>query len=186
MAAVHSTMMPLGTGAVSFSLPDAVSKKTMGFSDCRGEKGTLVMFICNHCPFVIHIQPKLLELARRWQGDGIGVAAICSNDAVGYPDDSPEMMEKMAREKDFSFPYLHDETQEVAKAYQAACTPDFFLFDKDNRCVYRGRFDGATPGNEVPVTGQELDAAISALSRGEAVAREQLPSIGCNIKWKDG
>lgn len=185
MAATPSTMMPLGTQAPDFNLKDSVSGGGFTLSDVRGQKGTLVMFICNHCPFVVHIQKELAKFASHYSGSGIGIVAINANDIDNYPDDSPDNMKRVAQEQGYSFPYLFDATQEVAKAYDAACTPDFFLFDADLRCAYRGQFDSARPGNQEPITGADLRAAMDLLIAGRPVPAEgQVPSIGCNIKWK--
>lgn len=156
----------------------------MCYDDIRGDKATLVMFICNHCPFVIHIIHELVALAKDYKSKGVGFVAISSNDIVNYPQDAPELMAQFATEQGFGLPYLYDETQAVAKAYDAACTPDFDLFDANNVCVYRGRLDGSRPGNDVPVDGTDMRAAIDALLSGRAIAEPQIPSMGCNIKWK--
>lgn len=179
MALTASTMLPIGTPAPHFSLLDTVGGKTCTLQDVRGTQGTLVMFICNHCPYVKHVREELVRLGRDYPGS---VVAICSNDAAGYPDDAPEKMAVEAR--DYDFPYLHDATQEVARAYQAACTPDFFLFGPDRRLAYRGQLDGSRPGNGVPVTGSDLRAALDAVLAGKAPATAQAPSLGCNIKWR--
>lgn len=185
MAQTPSTMLELGTPAPAFSLPDPASGKTVSLEDFSG-KPLLVAFFCNHCPFVKHIQKVFADFAREFQARGLAVAVISSNDVENYPDDSPEKMAEEAARAGYSFPYLYDESQAVAKAYEAACTPDFFLFDAEHRLVYRGQFDGARPGNDVPVTGEDLGAAVEALLAGEAVPEDQKPSIGCNIKWKTG
>jgi peroxiredoxin len=183
MAVTASEMLPLGTSAPGFSLPDTEGK-IVSLDDFTEAKGILVIFMCNHCPFVKHILDGLVELIKDYQRKSIAVVGINSNDVVNYPDDSPEMMAKAAKESGFSFPYLYDETQEVAKAYRAACTPDFFLFDSDKTLVYRGQMDDSRPGNGIPVTGADLTAAIDAVLEGKPVSEEQKPSIGCNIKWK--
>ncbi|MDW3211671.1 MAG: thioredoxin family protein [Reichenbachiella sp.] len=185
MAKTESTMMPLGTSAPAFNLPDTISGNTIDYKDVKADKGTVVMFICNHCPYVIHVQEKIVALAKEYQSQGVGFVAISSNDVENYPDDSPELMKKHAEKYDFSFPYLYDESQEIAKSYQAACTPDFFVFNDKDECVYRGRLDGATPGNNVPVTGDDLSLALRNLTAGLPVDTEQHPSLGCNIKWKN-
>jgi thiol-disulfide isomerase/thioredoxin len=185
MAATESTMLGLGTAAPGFELKDVVTNRTVRLADFTS-KGLLVMFLCRHCPFVKHIAPGLSALAKDYAGKGLDVVAISSNDADAYPDDAPDGLRLMARELGFWFPYCYDETQQVAKAYQAACTPDFFLFDAGHKLVYRGQFDDARPGNGVPVTGRDLRAAIEAALAGHAVAAQQKPSIGCNIKWKPG
>lgn len=184
MSLTPSSMMPLGTEAPELDLPDVVSGKNVTFSHVRGSRGTVVMFICAHCPYVIHVQEEIARVARDFQNRGIGFVAISANDVENYPDDHPEKLKEQAHKMNFGFPYLYDESQEVAKAYQAECTPDFFLFDENDLCVYRGRLDAATPGNEEPVTGQDLRAAIDALIGGREVFEEQFPSMGCNIKWK--
>jgi thiol-disulfide isomerase/thioredoxin len=184
MAATPSTMLELGTAAPDFSLPDAATGRTVSRGGFKGAP-LLVMFICNHCPFVKHVRAELARLARDYQGR-VGVVGICSNDAVKYPDDSPAKMAAEAREAGYTFPYLYDETQEVAKSYKAACTPDFFLFDKAHRLVYRGQLDDSRPKNGLPVTGADLRAALDAAVSGKPSAAKQMPSIGCNIKWKPG
>jgi thiol-disulfide isomerase/thioredoxin len=184
MAETPSTMLPLGTIAPDFQLPDVVSGKQYDLIDLASEKATVIMFICNHCPYVKHIQDLLVELAKRYQKKGIHFIAINSNDVENYPADSPDKMKIEALNHHYSFPYLYDATQKVAKAYQAACTPDFYIFDKQLTCVYRGRFDEATPGNSHPVTGKDLTAALDAILENKAVTQDQKPSLGCNIKWK--
>jgi peroxiredoxin len=178
-------MLPLGTGAPDFALPN-VDGRTVTLADAAGPRGTLVMFICNHCPFVKHVADQLAALGRDCLPRGIGVVAISSNDVSSHPADSPEQMVHEAEERGYVFPYLYDETQEVAHAYHAACTPDFFLFDGDRKLAYRGQLDASRPGNDVPVTGADLRAAIDALLSGHPVPTEQRPSLGCNIKWKPG
>ena len=185
MAMTPSTMLPLGTEAPPFELPD-VDGPTWSLDDFRGAPGLLVIFLSNHCPFVKHIRTELAVFARDVQEKGLSVVAISSNDVETHPEDGPEMMAQEKRDAGYPFPYLFDETQKVAKAYRAACTPDFFLFDGDFRLVYRGQFDGSRPGNDVPVTGADLRAAAEALLAGDAVSLDQHPSIGCNIKWKKG
>ncbi len=184
MPKTESTMMPLGSRAPSFSLPDTVSGRTLTLDEVAGERATLVMFICNHCPFVKHIVQGIVALARDYGNKGVGIVAISANDVESHPEDSPDNMARFAAENGFTFPYLYDETQEVARAYKAACTPDFFLFDSELACIYRGRFDGARPGSDEPVTGNDLRAALDAVVAGEPVGKLQQPSIGCNIKWK--
>jgi peroxiredoxin len=176
-------MLPLGTSAPPFSLPD-ISGKTVSIGDFQNAPALLVMFICNHCPYVKHVRSGLAQLARDYQPKGTAVVAISSNDVVTHPDDSPAKMALEAKEAGYTFPYLYDESQAVAHAYQAACTPDFFLFDREKRLVYRGQLDDSRPGNGVPVTGKDLRAALDAVLAGKPVATEQKPSIGCNIKWK--
>lgn len=185
MVAVNSTMLPLGTKAPDFALPN-VDGRTVSLADFQGRKALLVMFICNHCPFVKHIQAELARLGRDLQRKDVAVVAVMSNDAANYPDDSPAKMKEEAENAGYSFPYLYDETQAVAKAYRAACTPDFFLFDAEFRLVYRGQLDDSRPGNNIPVTGNDIRAAVDALLAGQPVPVEQRPSIGCNIKWKSG
>ena len=184
MAAASSAMTPLGFPAPDFMLPDVVSGRKVSLSELRGANGVLVMFICNHCPYVKHINAELVAVARDFAPRGVGVVAISSNDAAAYPDDSPEQMRLHAEREGYSFPYLYDETQDVARSYNAACTPDFFLFDATLRCVYRGQLDGSRPNNGVPVSGKDLRAALEALTRGEPISRDQKPSVGCSIKWK--
>lgn len=184
MSLTPTTSIPLGFIAPEFLLPDTISGRIMSYSDVRGEKGTLVMFICNHCPFVIHIQEQLIALANDYQKRGIGFVAISSNDVDNYPEDSPELMKELALKVGYPFPYLYDETQEVAKAYDAACTPDFDLFDANNICVYRGRLDESSPGNDTALTGVDMRAAIDTVLAGNKLEGMQYPSMGCNIKWK--
>ena len=184
MAATESAMLALGTPAPAFSLKDVRDGKTRTVDSLTGPKGLLVMFICTHCPFVKHVEQELAKIGRDYQKSGIGIVAISSNDADNYPDDSPEGLAAQAKRVGFAFPYLYDETQEVAHAYAAACTPDFFLFDGQKKLAYRGQLDSSRPSNGVPVTGKDLRAALDALAAGRAVSPEQKPSIGCNIKWK--
>ena len=185
MAATPSSMLALGTPAPPFSLPDAVSGRIVSSDDFAGAPGLLVMFICNHCPYVKHVRSVLAVLAREYQARGLGVVGINSNDFAAYPDDSPDKMRDEAKSAGYTFPYLVDETQEVARAYQAACTPDFFLFDKERKLAYRGQLDGSRPGNPVPPSGADLRAALDAVLSGSAVPADQKPSLGCNIKWKN-
>lgn len=184
MALTPSTMIPLGSMAFDFSLPDVRSGKTLSLHELKSDKATVIMFICNHCPFVKHIQKKLAEVAKIYHSKGVQFIAISSNDIAVKPDDGPEKMCAEAEKWDYVFPYLYDEDQSVAKAYQAACTPDFYVYDRHLKCVYRGRFDEATPGNEKPVTGKDLCAALDSVLAGKAVNADQKPSVGCNIKWK--
>lgn len=186
MAQTASTMLPLGTPAPVFSLLEPATGKTVALADVQSAPALLVMFICNHCPFVKHIRENLIQFAHAYQPRGLAMIAINANDAANYPHDSPEKMAEDVRAFGYPFPYLYDETQAVAQAYHAACTPDFFLFDADRRLVYRGQFDGSRPGNTVPVTGGDLRAAADAVLAGQPVAPDQKPSIGCNIKWKAG
>jgi len=184
MARTESTMLELGTQAPDFILPDTTGKQT-SLSDFSG-KGLLVIFMCNHCPYVIHLRDALAKLAKEYQAKDLAVVGINSNDASNYPADSPEKMAEEVATQGYTFPYLYDESQAVAKAYKAACTPDFFLFDGNHKLVYRGQFDDSRPRNEAPVTGADLRSAIDALLNGETISTAQTPSMGCNIKWKDG
>lgn len=179
-------MLALGTQAPNFALPDVVTGNTVSLATFNGKTGLLVMFICQHCPFVKHIQQELAQLGKDYADTGLAIVAISSNDVENYPNDSPEHLKAMAIELEFTFPLCYDESQEVAKAYQAACTPDFFLFDGDRNLVYRGQLDDSRPGNDLPVTGADLRAAIESILKGQTVSPEQKPSIGCNIKWKPG
>jgi peroxiredoxin len=182
----QSRMLPLGTSAPDFALRDTVTGATVSLASFAPSPALLVAFICNHCPYVKHIVDGFVAFARDYAPKGLAVVAISSNDARSYPDDSPDELARVARAKGFNFPYLHDESQEVAKAYQAICTPDFFLFDRQRKLRYRGQFDGSRPGSTVPVTGSDVRAATEALLRGDPVLSEQKPSIGCSIKWKRG
>jgi len=182
----HSRMLRLGTAAPRFSLRDTVSGRTVALEDFASSPALLIAFICNHCPFVKHILDGFVAFARDFGPRGLAVVAINSNDVKSYPEDAPAEMSRIAMLKGFSFPYLYDESQEIAKAYQAVCTPDFFLFDRARRLVYRGQFDGSRPGNRTAVTGADLRAAAEALLSGSPVPPEQTPSIGCSIKWKTG
>lgn len=182
MVKTASTMLPLGTTAPDFSLPN-VDGTTVRRSDFAG-KPLLVIFMCNHCPFVIHLREALADFTKEYQSKGLAIVGISSNDVENYPQDGPEEMKQEAESAGYSFPYLYDEDQSVAKAYKAACTPDFFLFDSDHALVYRGQFDSSRPGSETPVTGEDLKAACDAVLAGQDVPSEQRPSIGCNIKWK--
>jgi peroxiredoxin len=186
MARTPSTMLELGTPAPSFALPEPLTGKTVSLHDFDDKPALLVAFICNHCPYVIHIRDTFIDFAREYADRGLQVVAINSNDVVNYPDDSPEKMAELAREAKMPFPYLYDESQSAAKAYQAACTPDFFLFDADRKLVYRGQFDASRPQNDEPVTGQDMRAAVDALLAGRPIPEDQVPSLGCNIKWKPG
>lgn len=183
MALTPSTMLPLGTRAPDFQLPDVVSGESCRYADVAGERATVVMFICNHCPYVVHVRAQLVALAADYLPQGAGFVAISANDAGSYPEDGPEAMRALAQLENFPFPYLYDESQQAARAYQAACTPDFYLFDRQRRCVYRGQLDGSRPGNGVAVTGKDLRAALDRVLAGEPVGADQQPSVGCNIKW---
>jgi peroxiredoxin len=185
MVQTASTMLALGTAAPDFRLPDT-SGKMVSLADFRSAPALLVVFMCNHCPYVKHVAEGLAQLARDYQARGAAVVGINSNDWEEYPDDSPKKMADEVRARGYAFPYLADQSQEVAKAYCAACTPDYFLFDKQRKLVYRGQMDGSRPGNNVPVTGGDLRAALDAVLAGKPVAPEQKPSLGCNIKWKPG
>ncbi|WP_247215515.1 thioredoxin family protein [Synechococcus sp. C9] len=188
MARTPSVMVDLGTPAPAFHLPDVVTGNMISLDTFAGKTGLLVMFICRHCPYVKHIQDQLAQLGRDYQNQDLGIVAISSNDAEKYPDDSPESLKEMAKELGFTFPLCYDATQAVAKAYQAACTPDFYLFDRERKLVYRGQFDDSRPKSDppIPVTGKDLRAAIDALLSGQPIPTDQRASIGCNIKWKPG
>lgn len=185
MARTASTMLPLGTQAPAFSLVN-VDGKTVSLGDFQGAPTLLVAFLCNHCPYVKHVAPTFASLAQEYQAKGVAVVAISSNDVANYPADSPEQMVREAEERGYTFPYLYDDTQEVAKAYAAACTPDFYVFDQDQKLVYRGQLDASRPDSGIPVTGADLRAALDAVLAGKTVPVDQKPSIGCNIKWKVG
>lgn len=184
MARTASTMLALGTTAPDFSLSDVVSGKTVTRDHVAGERGLLVMFLCAHCPFVQHVNQELGRLGRDYAGRGLGIVAISSNDADTYPDDAPPGLRAQAVEHGFQFPYLFDESQQIAQAFQAACTPEFFLFDKDKKLAYRGQLDGSRPGNKIAVDGRDLRAAMESVLAGKPVPVEQRPSVGCGIKWK--
>lgn len=184
MARTPSTMVALGTKATDFSLPDTVTEKQFSLKDLKGDVATVIMFICNHCPFVKHVNAELVRMANNYKHRGVGFVAISSNDVVNYPDDSPELMAQVARQLKYPFPYLYDETQDVAKAYNAACTPDFFVYDKELHLAYRGQLDDSRPGNEIPVTGKDIRHALDCLINNQPVPEFQRPGIGCNIKWK--
>jgi peroxiredoxin len=185
MSLTPSTMLPLGTSAPEFQLPDTEGKM-VSLADFKKAPALVVLFICNHCPYVKHIRSALADLARDYQQRGVGIVAINANDAGNYPEDRPEKMKVEVKSAGYVFPYLYDETQAVAKAYHAACTPDIFLFDKDRRLVYRGQFDDSRPGDGRPVTGCDLRKALDAVLNGQAIPEPQKASIGCNIKWKNG
>ncbi|HTZ88772.1 MAG TPA: thioredoxin family protein [Alloacidobacterium sp.] len=184
MARTESSMLPLGTTAPAFTLKDVTTQREISVQNARGPKGLLVMFVCRHCPYVKHIEKSLAQLGREYPGQGIGIVAISSNDAANYPDDAPGSLAEQAKALGFTFPYLYDETQEVARAYDATCTPDFFLFDNGLRLAYRGQFDSSRPGSGLTVTGEDLRAALDAVIAGTSVNPDQRPSLGCNIKWK--
>lgn len=186
MVLTASTMLPLGTAAPDFQLPDAVTGATISLNNFAGKKALLIMFMCAHCPFVIHVQSELAKLGKDYQDQGLGIVAISSNNVETHPGDAPEKLKDMAQGQGFNFPFCYDESQSVAKAYTAACTPDFFLFDGEQKLVYRGQLDDSRPGNNKPLNGKDLRAAINAVLAKQAVDSEQKPSIGCNIKWKPG
>ncbi|MGB5554035.1 MAG: thioredoxin family protein [Flavobacteriaceae bacterium] len=183
MANTPSNMLALGTSAPEFELTDVVSDKKLTLKQRKGSNGTVIMFICNHCPFVIHVNKALVRLAQDYQPKGINFIAISSNDVKNYPQDAPHLMKQVAQEEGYPFPYLYDPTQEVANNYDAACTPDFYLFNADLKLVYRGQLDNSRPGNGIPVTGKDLRAAMEAILTDSEVSSDQKPSIGCSIKW---
>jgi len=185
MTAVPSTMLPLGTVAPDFTLPDTVSGEAVALAAIQSDTATVIMFICNHCPYVKHVNKELVRVANDYQPKGVAFVAISSNDIEAYPEDSPARMKEVAEQQGYPFPYLYDEDQSVAKAYKAACTPDLFVFDDQMKLVYRGQLDGSRPRNDVPLTGEDLRAALDAVIAGEPVMEDQRPSIGCNIKWKE-
>lgn len=185
MVRTASTMLPLGTKAPDFALPDT-NGKIVRLADFDGAKALLVIFLCNHCPYVKHIAEQLARITKEYMDRGVAVVGINSNDVTAYPEDSPEKMREEVAARGYSFPYLYDETQEAAKAYRAACTPDFFLFDADRKLVYRGQLDDSRPSNGLPVTGKDLTAAVDAVLAGKPIPTDQKPSLGCNIKWKPG
>lgn len=185
MAYTESHMLPLGTKAPDFTLPDTVSGKMVSLKDlAKGKKATVVMFLCNHCPYVVHVNPEIVRLANDYIPKGVAFVGISSNDVEQYPDDAPDKMKEVAERVGYPFPYLYDETQEVARAYDAACTPDFYVFDENLKLVYRGRLDDSRPGNNKPLTGKDLRRALDAVLSGQPVDPIQYPSGGCNIKWK--
>lgn len=184
MARTSSTMVALGTKAPDFLLPDTASGKQLSLNEIKGTTATMIMFICNHCPFVKHVNPELVKLANDYKSKGIRFIAISSNDIISHPDDSPGLMTQVAKQLKYPFPYLYDESQETAKAYDAACTPDFFIYDKYLHLVYWGQLDDSRPGNGIPVTGKDIRHALDCIIKGYPVPQEQRPSIGCNIKWK--
>ncbi|WP_452222504.1 thioredoxin family protein [Lacinutrix salivirga] len=184
MAKTESNMLALGTLASEFSLFDTVTEKTLNLQQLKGDKGTVIMFICNHCPFVIHVNSKLVELANTYTKKGLGFIAISSNDVINYPQDGPDFMKQHAKTVGYPFPYLYDESQAIAKAYDAACTPDFYVFDANLKLTYRGQLDDSRPGNNIPVTGNDLQHAMDCLLQNTTNKKPQKPSIGCGIKWK--
>lgn len=186
MALTPSTMLPLGTAAPDFSLTDTVSGKTMTLASFAGKKGLLVIFLCNHCPYVKHLKEGLVQLGRDYEKKDVAIVAISANDPVGHPEDAPDKLGAEAKALGYRFPVLFDATQKVAQAYQAACTPDFFVYDASRKLAYRGQFDASRPGNGVPVTGSDLRAALDAVSAGKPASPAQKPSLGCNIKWRAG
>ena len=186
MALVESNMLPLGTIAPDFSLPNVVDNSSNSLQQLKGENGSIVVFSCNHCPYVIHLLDAFVAFAKENKGKGIETIVISSNDVENYPADHPDLMRELALKKSFSFPYLYDESQAVAKAYDAACTPDFYLLNAKNELVYRGRFDASRPGNNTPITGEDLQNAVDNLLKKDPILEKQYPSMGCNIKWKAG
>lgn len=184
--AIASVMLPLGSVAPPFALPDVVSSQICSLDSFAGKTALLVMFICRHCPYVVHVEQEIAKIGRDYRDSNLGIVAISSNDASRYPDDAPPRLKEMAMRLGFAFPFCVDETQDVAKAYRAACTPDFYLFDQDRQLVYRGQLDESRPGNNKPVTGRDLRAAIDAVLEGKPVDRNQKSSVGCSIKWKPG
>ena len=186
MVKTASTMLALNTAAPDFELPDVVSGKTISLADFTDSKALLLMFICQHCPFVKHVRSELARIGQDYSQQPLGIVAISANDVANYPNDAPEKLKEMAENLNFNFPVCYDESQEVSKAYTAACTPDFFLFDSDRKLAYRGQLDDSRPSTDIPVTGKDLRQAIDAVLQGKAVDFTQKPSIGCNIKWKPG
>jgi thiol-disulfide isomerase/thioredoxin len=182
--AEESMMVPLGTQAPSFKLMDTVSGRLMSLEELKSDRATVILFICNHCPYVRHVQQGLVELAKDYQPKGVAFIAISSNDPESYPEDAPERMKEVAGQMGYPFPYLYDETQDAARMYKAACTPDIFVYDGDLKLVYRGQLDDSRPKNGIPVTGKDLRAALENILRGEPVSQVQKPSLGCSIKWK--
>ena len=184
MSLTPTKQIPLGFIAPDFILPDTISGKNLALSQLKSDKATVLMFICNHCPFVKHVNDEMVRLCNDYRVTGFGFVAISSNDVIKHPDDSPEKMWEVARKENYSFPYLYDETQEVAKIYDAACTPDFYLFDSELKLVYRGQLDNSRPGNGIPVNGRDLREALDNVLNNHPQRKDQKPSIGCNIKWK--
>ena len=186
MVKTASTMLPLSAAAPGFSLPNVLDDSIVTLKDFDNKRGLLVMFVCNHCPFVVHVRKELAQFGKDYRDRNVGIVAISSNDAESYPDDTPAKLKEMATRLGFTFPLLYDESQKVAIAYSAACTPDFFLFNEQRRLIYRGQLDGSRPGNDIPVTGSDLRQALDAFLEGRDIDPNQKPSIGCNIKWKPG
>ncbi|MBL4605223.1 MAG: thioredoxin family protein [Flavobacteriaceae bacterium] len=184
MALTPSNTFEKGTVAPSFSLPDTISGKEISLKNIRGERGTIIFFICNHCPFVVHVNKELVQLAKDYQSRGFGFVAICSNDVEKYPMDSPYLMKLQARQEHYPFPYLYDETQEVARAYDAACTPDIYVFDKDLKSIYHGQLDDSRPENGIPLTGKDIRAVLETILSNRLYRETEKPSVGCSIKWK--
>lgn len=184
MALTESNMLALGTSAPGFNLPDSTTNEMFNYDTIRGEKATVVMFLCNHCPFVVHVNEQIVDIAKHYISKGVGFVAISSNDVVNYPQDSPDKMAIVAKVLQYPFPYLYDESQDVAKKYDAACTPDFYIFNSSDKLVYRGRLDGSRPGNNEPLTGADLRNALDAVILGIDNIQPQIPSAGCNIKWR--
>lgn len=184
MALTSSSMLALGTQAPDFKLLDTISGKFYSLKDSQGSKAIVIMFICNHCPYVKHVMHELVKLANDYQAKGISFVAISANDVIAYPEDAPEKMAQLAKQLGFTFPYLYDETQKTAKAYHATCTPDFFVYDKNFLCVYRGQLDGSRPGNKITVSGKDIRSALDNILLDKPVNPHQIPSMGCNIKWK--
>lgn len=184
MALTPSNMIPLGTAAADFTLPDTVTGKTFTLQELKGEKATVIMFICNHCPYVVHINSELVKTAQQYSAMGVHFIAISANDAVSHPEDAPDKMKQVAAKENYPFPYLYDETQQTAKAYDAACTPDIYIFDSGLKLVYRGQLDDSRPGNNIPLSGKDVRTALDNLLAQKEISPYQRPSIGCNIKWK--
>tara|TARA_R110002049_G_scaffold283548_3_gene463631 strand:+ start:1532 stop:2086 length:555 start_codon:yes stop_codon:yes gene_type:complete len=184
MARTPSNMLPLGTIAPNFSLLNTGTDSSITLDEAKGVKGTVIVFICNHCPFVLHVNPELVKIAKEYKNEGIGFIAISSNDVENYPQDAPRFMKTFAKDNQYNFPYVYDETQEVAKLYDAACTPDFYVFDADLKLVYRGQLDDSRPGNGIPLTGIDIRNTLKNILMEKAINANQKPSIGCNIKWK--
>ena len=184
MSETPSAMIELGTKAPNFKLPDTISGNQISLDEIKSDKATVIMFICNHCPYVVHIIQELSKVAAEYKQKGVSFVAISSNDVANYPQDSPDKMKEFAEKLNFTFPYLYDETQEIAKAYNAECSPDIFVYDGDLKLVYRGQFDDSRPSKSIPVTGKDLRAALDNILTGKPVNENQIPSVGCNIKWK--